>query len=305
MTLIRIGTRGSPLAIAQARMVADALAADGAEVSGEIVVIKTTGDKILDRPLSEVGGKGLFTKEIEAALLDGRIDCAVHSAKDLETALPAPLMLGAFLPREDVRDAFIGREGARLSDLAAGAIVGTASLRRQALVRRARPDLRCAVLRGNVQTRLAKLAAGDCDATLLALAGLKRLGNEGVASEILDLERFPPALAQGAIAIEIRRDDAAMAARLAAIDHRDTAVAVAAERGFLAALDGSCRTPIAGLATVSGDRVVLTGLVATPDGAQSESIDTEGPAGDAAALGFEAGERLRARLGPAYNTIWG
>lgn len=286
-------------------MVADALAADGAEVSSEIVVIKTTGDKILDRPLSEVGGKGLFTKEIEAALLDGRIDCAVHSAKDLETALPAPLMLGAFLPREDVRDAFIGRDGARLADLAAGAIVGTASLRRQALVRRARPDLRCAVLRGNVQTRLAKLAAGDCDATLLALAGLKRLGNEGVASEILDLERFPPALAQGAIAVEIRRDDAAMAARLAAIDHRDTAVAVAAERGFLAALDGSCRTPIAGLATVSGDRVALTGLVATPDGAQSESIDTEGPADDAAALGLEAGERLKARLGPAYNAIWG
>ncbi len=304
MTLIRIGTRGSPLALAQAHMVAAALKNDAGVEATEIVVIKTTGDMILDRPLSEVGGKGLFTKEIEEALLDGRIDCAVHSGKDLETVLPELLTLGAFLPREDVRDAFIGRGGVRFADLPEGAVVGTASLRRQALVRRARPDLKCEVLRGNVQTRLRKLDEGVCDATLLALAGLKRLGDEGVATEILDPTTFPPALAQGAIAIEIRRDEASLET-FARIDHRETAIAVSAERGFLAALDGSCRTPIAGLATVGEGRVSLTGLVATPDGADSADITRDGPVEEAAAVGFEAGRELKGRLGAAFFAQWG
>jgi hydroxymethylbilane synthase len=283
-------------------MVAEGLGRNGRE--SEIVVIRTTGDQILDRPLSEVGGKGLFTKEIEAALLENAIDCAVHSAKDLETILPAPLTLGAFLPREDVRDVFISRDGRTLDELPAGAVVGTASLRRQALVRRARPDLRLEILRGNVQTRLAKLEAGVCDGTLLALAGLKRLGNEAVATEILDTDRFLPACAQGAIAVEMRRDDDRMIEALASLDDAATATAVAAERGFLAALDGSCRTPIAGHATVADGRVTLRGLLATPDGRRIEEIRAEGTAEDAAQLGYEAGRALRSRIGEAAFEAW-
>lgn len=299
MKPIRIGTRGSPLALAQAQMVAEALAAN-AMGETEIVVIRTTGDRVLDRPLSEIGGKGLFTKEIEEALLDGRIDCAVHSAKDLETVLPASLTIGAFLPREDVRDVFIGRDGARLAELPEGSLVGTASLRRQALVRRARPDLRVAVLRGNVQTRLAKLGAGECDGTLLALAGLKRLGNESVASEILDPRRFPPACGQGAIAVEIRRDDDRAVDALAPVNDLATEIALHAERGFLAALDGSCRTPIAALATVEHKSVSLMGLVASPDGERIEEITSRGAATEAAEMGYDAGRRLRARVGEDF-----
>ncbi len=306
MTKIRIGTRGSPLALAQANMVAASLheqaGVDPADT--EIVVIKVLGDQILDRSLADVGGKGLFVKEIQTALIENRIDCAVHSAKDLETILPAPLTLGAFLPREDVRDAFIGRGGVMFKDLPEGAIVGTASLRRQALVRRARPDLRCEILRGNVQTRLAKLEAGDCDATLLALAGLKRLGNEGVATEIMDVEIFPPALAQGAIAIEMRRDDDRMIELLHKLNHADTEVAVAAERGFLAALDGSCRTPIAGLGTVDGDRIALSAMVALPDGSRVEAIEGAAGRDDAAEMGFETGKKLRERIGEFFFDGW-
>jgi hydroxymethylbilane synthase len=300
VSIIRIGTRGSPLALAQAHMVAEALSANAGVEGTEIVVIKTTGDQVLDRPLSEVGGKGLFTKEIEAALLDGGIDCAVHSGKDLETVLPDGLALAAFLPREDVRDVFIGRGGMRLADLPEGARVGTASLRRQALVRRARPDLRVGVLRGNVQTRLRKLEEGECDATMLALAGLNRLGMAHVATEVLDTDRFPPACAQGAIAVQIRADDAPTAEACAALNHADTAHAVAAERGFLSALDGSCRTPIAGLATVSGERIALHGLVATGDGGRIEEVTGEGAVEDAAAMGFDAGRRLRALIGESF-----
>ena len=270
----------------------------------EIVIIKVRGDQILDRALAEVGGKGLFVKEIQTALIENQIDCAVHSAKDLETILPAPLTLGAFLPREDVRDAYIGRDGVRFKDLPDGAVVGTASLRRQALVRRARPDLRCEVLRGNVQTRLAKLAAGDCDATLLALAGLKRLGNEAVATEILDVEIFPPALAQGAIAVEMRRDDDRMIEALEKLNDPDTEVAVSAERGFLAALDGSCRTPIAGLGTVTGAQVALSAMVALPDGSRVEAIDGASGRDDAAEMGFETGKRLRERIGEFFFDGW-
>ncbi len=266
----------------------------------EIVVITTTGDKILDRPLSEIGGKGLFTKEIEAAMLEGRIDCAVHSAKDLETILPAELTLGAFLPREDVRDAFIGRAGQRLADLAPGAVVGTASLRRQALVRRARPDLRCDILRGNVQTRLRKLEEGVCEGTLLALAGLNRLGIAEVATEILPTDTFLPACAQGAIAVEIRRDDDRLIAACQTIDDAATERMVRAERGFLAALDGSCRTPIAGLATIEGEDIHITGLVASPDGERVEEITGRGALTDAADVGYDAGRRLRARVGERF-----
>ncbi|ORE92361.1 porphobilinogen deaminase [Stappia sp. 22II-S9-Z10] len=295
---IRIGTRGSLLAMAQADMVAAALQKAGETT--EIVVITTTGDKILDRPLSEIGGKGLFTKEIEAAMLEGRIDCAVHSAKDLETILPAELTLGAFLPREDVRDAFIGRAGQRLADLAPGAVVGTASLRRQALVRRARPDLRCDVLRGNVQTRLRKLEEGVCEGTLLALAGLNRLGIAEVATEILPTDTFLPACAQGAIAVEIRRDDDRLIAACQTIDDAATERMVRAERGFLAALDGSCRTPIAGLATIEGEDIHITGLVASPDGERVEEITGRGALTDAADVGYDAGRRLRARVGERF-----
>ena len=204
---IRIGTRGSPLALAQARMVHAALAAQGAgEI--EIVAIRTSGDRIQDRPLSEAGGKGLFTKEIEEALLAGTIDLAVHSAKDMPTLLPDGLMLAACLPREDVRDAFISRKAASLRELPQGAVVGTASLRRQAMVKRLRPDVSVVPLRGNVETRLRKLEAGEVDATLLALAGLKRLGLADKATALLDTQEFLPAVGQGAITIEARTDDA-------------------------------------------------------------------------------------------------
>lgn len=303
MTSIRIGTRGSPLALAQAHMVAEGLKREGVE--SEIVTIKTTGDRITDRPLSEVGGKGLFTKELEAALDEEAIDCAVHSAKDLETILPAPLTLAAFLPREDVRDVFIGRGGMGLADLPPGASVGTASLRRQALVKRCRPDLSVKILRGNVGTRLAKLEAGECDGTLLALAGLKRLGMEHVATEVLEIDGFPPALAQGAVAIEVRRDDDRALEVFAKLDHADTHTAVLAERGFLAALDGSCRTPIAGHAKVADGRVALFGLVALLDGSAIEDESIEGPAHEAADLGYEAGQVLRSRLSPKFLEVFG
>ncbi|MBH0237914.1 hydroxymethylbilane synthase [Methylobrevis albus] len=297
-----IGTRGSPLALAQAHEVRDRIAAaNGLDPAAiEVVVIRTSGDIILDRPLSEVGGKGLFTKEIEEALLDGTIDLAVHSAKDMPTTLPDGLVLEHFLPREDVRDVFISPRAARLADLPAGAIVGTASLRRQALVRRLRPDLEVVTYRGNVQSRLRKLDEGVVDATLLALAGLKRLGMADVATEILGLDEFPPAVGQGAIGIETRAGDTGVAALLAPVVDPDTAVALAAERAFLAALDGSCRTPIAGHATIAAGRLTLAGLILTPDGATAHADRIEGLTGDAAEIGAELGARLKARGGPDF-----
>ena len=232
--LLRIGTRGSPLALAQARQVRTHLAAAHGIGEDEIAleVIRTSGDMIRDRPLAEAGGKGLFTKEIEEALGAGRIDLAVHSAKDMPTELPAGLSIAAVLPREDARDVFISRKAATLSDLPPGATVGTASLRRQALVKRRRPDLAVVPLRGNVETRLRKLDAGEVDATLLALAGLKRLGLEAAATAILPLDEFLPAVGQGIIAIEARGDDARACALLRAVDHADSATALAAERAY-------------------------------------------------------------------------
>lgn len=301
-TTVRLGTRGSPLALAQAHETRDRLAAAfGAGAPDiEIVVIKTSGDRILDRPLAEVGGKGLFTKEIEEALLDGRIDLAVHSSKDMPTLLPDGLVLDHFLPREDVRDVLIAPRHGTLATLPPGAVVGTASLRRQALVKRLRPDLEVVTYRGNVQSRLAKLADGAVDATLLALAGLNRLGMADVATELLDPDVFLPAVGQGAIAIETRVGDGRIHDLLAAIHHPDTAVALGAERAFLAALDGSCRTPIAGLARVTGTRLRLAGMILTPDGATAHAGETEGPADEGPALGRALGERLRALGGDGF-----
>jgi hydroxymethylbilane synthase len=290
---LRIGTRGSPLALAQARMVQAALSAQGAQ--GAIEVIRTSGDRIQDRPLAEAGGKGLFTKEIEEALLAGSIDLAVHSAKDMPTVLPEGLMLVACLPREDVRDAFISRGAPSLRDLPHGAVVGTASLRRQAMVKRLRPDVAVVPLRGNVETRLRKLDAGEVDATLLALAGLKRLGLADKATALLDAQDFLPAVGQGAITIEARIGDARTREFLAAIDHADTSVALSCERAFLAVLDGSCRTPIAGYAVLEGDAVSFRGTILRPDGSEVFETSRAGHRRDAAALGADAGAELKRR----------
>src|SRR6187549_3742255 len=294
---LRIGTRGSPLALVQARMVRSRLAAAaGLEESAiELVVIRTTGDTIQDRPLAEEGGKGLFTKEIEEALLNRGVDLAVHSAKDMSTLLPGGLVLAACLEREDPRDVFISRKAGSLSDLTRGASLGTASLRRQAIAKRARPDLRVLPLRGNVETRLKKLEAGEVDATILALAGLKRLGLADQATALLDAQEFLPAVGQGAITIEAREDDGRTRDLLAKIDHADTSVALACERAFLGVLDGSCRTPIAGHATLQGDSLRFRGMILRPDGSAAFETSRSGSRKDAVALGADAGAELKAR----------
>ena len=299
---LRIGTRGSPLALVQARMVRSRLAAaTGMSEEGiELVVIRTTGDLIQDRSLAEEGGKGLFTKEIEEALLDRRIDLAVHSAKDMPTILPKGLVLAACLEREDPRDVFISRKARSLAELPRGATLGTASLRRQAIAKRARPDLSVMPLRGNVETRLRKLEAGDVDATLLALAGLKRLGLLEHATDIMSADEFLPAVGQGAIGIETRENDARVSGITVRIDHSDTSTAIACERAFLAALDGSCKTPIAGHATVIGDAVQFRGLIARPDGTAAHDIAGAGNRKDAAMIGTEAGRELKHRAGPGF-----
>ncbi len=299
---IRIGTRGSPLALTQARQVRGLLMSAHAlpESRIEIVVISTSGDRIQDRPLSEVGGKGLFTKEIEEALLESRIDIAVHSAKDMATRLPAGLAIGAVLEREDVRDAFISLKYRSLAEMPAGAVVGTSSLRRQAQVKRARPDLEVVGFRGNVETRLAKLEAGVAAATFLAAAGLNRLGQSHRIARLVPATEMLPAVAQGAIAIELRAGDRNAIDLVRPLDHRPTAIAITAERAFLARLDGSCRTPIAGLATVAGDRVAFAGAILLPDGSQAHDVHREGGATDAAAIGDEAARDLISRAGPAF-----
>jgi hydroxymethylbilane synthase len=296
-TFLRIGSRGSPLALVQAREVQRHLAVAAGVDAGriEITVIRTTGDVVQDRPLADAGGKGLFTKEIEEALLAGKIDLAVHSSKDLPTVLPPGLTLAGFLPREDARDAFISHKAKTLSELAPGAVVGTASPRRQALVKRLRPDVTVVTLRGNVETRLRKLDAGEVDATLLAVAGLKRLGLLAAATAILDPDAFIPAVGQGAIGIETRADDAKTRALVALIDDADTATAVAAERAFLAVLDGSCRTPIGGHATVGGGSVHFRGIIVKPDGSEAFEVWREGRSDAAIELGADAGRELRDR----------
>ena len=297
-----IGTRGSPLALAQAHETQDRLvAAHGWTVEHlPLSIIKTTGDAIQDRPLSEAGGKGLFTKELDIALLEGSIDLAVHSAKDLPTTLPEGIVIAGFLPREDVRDAFISHRFKSLSDLPQGAVVGSASLRRQAQVRRLRPDLQVTLLRGNVQTRLAKLERGEVDATLLAMAGLRRLGLTDHVTTVLETDDFLPAVGQGAIAVAIRAEDQRVRAALQPILDGPTGHALAAERAFLTILDGSCRTPIAGHARLIGNDLEIRGLVLRPDGSESLEAFRRGSPDDAVALGREAGSDLRARMPPDF-----
>jgi hydroxymethylbilane synthase len=303
---IRIGTRGSPLALVQARMVRDALADAQPDLRGtddiQILPIKTTGDAVQDRKLMEIGGKGLFTKEIEEALLDGRIDCAVHSMKDMPTWLPDGLVIGAMLAREDARDALFARTGKRIAELPPGATVGTASLRRQAQLLALRPDLKVVSLRGNVETRLRKLAAGEAEATLLAVAGLKRLGLLDKAAAIIDSGEILPAVGQGAIGIEMRAGDTRMRALLASLDHGATTLCVTAERACLAELDGSCNTPIAAYAELAADGrgLRLRSLIALPDGTAVHRDERVGPAADPVALGRAAGRLLKAAAEPTF-----
>ncbi|WP_417695423.1 hydroxymethylbilane synthase [Roseibium sp.] len=299
---LRIGTRGSALALAQAHETRSRLmiAHNMPEEAFEIVVIKTSGDKIQDRPLSEVGGKGLFTKEIEEGLLDGSLDLAVHSSKDMPTVLPDGLALTAFLPREDVRDAFISPKAETLLDLPQNAVVGSSSLRRQAMIKHLRPDIEVVMYRGNVQTRLRKLEEGQVDATLLAYAGLKRLGLGDVVTSVLEPDQFLPAVGQGAICIESRAGDTATLDMLSAIHDEETERRLTAERAYLAVLDGSCRTPIGGLAEISGETLILRGVVLKPDGSQMHSIERAGPVTDAERIGQEAGEALKELMGPGF-----
>jgi hydroxymethylbilane synthase len=303
---LRIGTRGSALALAQAHETRARLMAAHAlpEDAFEIVIIQTSGDRILDRPLAEAGGKGLFTKEIEEALLDRRIDIAVHSSKDMPTKLPDGLDLICYLEREDVRDAFIGRAAPHFADLPKGAVVGSSSLRRQALIRRARPDIEVVMFRGNVQTRLRKLDEGQVAGTFLAMAGLRRLGLAEIVTQALEVADFPPAPGQGAICIEARTDDTPVRDMLAAINHMPTQIALACERAFLAGLDGSCRTPIAGHATVLGDRIDFAGMILTPDGRETHETTMVGAVENAAALGAEAAEKLRRLAGAHFFESW-
>jgi hydroxymethylbilane synthase len=297
-----IGTRGSPLALWQARHVwALLLEAHGlGEGAVGLSVITTSGDRIKDAPLRDFGGKGLFTKEIDEALLRGDLDMAVHSMKDLETDLAPGICIAAILPRADVRDAFISAKAPSLAELPPGAVIGTSSLRRGAQLKRLRPDLRVVDFRGHVETRLKKLAEGQADATLLALAGLERLGLAAHATSILSTDEMLPAVAQGAIGVTCRGDDAKTRALLAALNDNTSATAVACERAFLARLDGSCKTPIAGLAEIEDGMVRFRGMILAPDGSEWHEIGLEGAAANASRIGTDAGEELLVRAGPAF-----
>ncbi|MGA8400435.1 MAG: hydroxymethylbilane synthase [Stellaceae bacterium] len=302
---LRIGTRGSAMALYQANLVRERLVAahPGFAETGMIAleVIRTTGDRVQNRLLAEIGGKGLFTKEIEQALIDRRIDLAVHSLKDMETFLPAGLAIACVLLRDDPRDALVTRDGAGLAALPKGARIGTASLRRKAQLLRRRPDLVVAPIRGNVDTRIAKLAADEADGLLLALSGLERLGKADAASEILSVDVMLPAVGQGALAIEARADDAELGELLSPLHDTASAACVTAERAMLAALDGSCRTPIAGLAELAGDTLRLRALLLAEDGSAERRAEEVGAKDDAEALGREAGERLRRDAGPEFG----
>ncbi len=302
---LRIGTRGSPLALAQAHETKHRLmAAHGLpEACFAIHVIRTTGDRVLDRPLKEIGGKGLFTREIEEALLAGEIDIAVHSMKDMPTRQPDGLMLDAYLVREDVRDAFVSPGIARLADLPQGATVGSSSLRRRAQLAHRRPDLRLVEFRGNVQTRMAKLDSGVAAATFLAMAGLNRLGLAHVARSAIAPDEMLPAVAQGCIGIERRSGDLAAAHLLAAIHDAPTGLRLAAERAYLAELDGSCETPIAGLAELTGGSLRLRGEILRPDGSDVIAGEVTGAAEDGAAMGEALARDLLARA-PAGFFSW-
>ena len=295
---LKLGTRGSPLALVQARAARAAIAIknDIPESDIEIVIIKTTGDAIQDRSLATSGGKGLFTKELDAALLEGAIDLAVHSAKDLPTRLPEELEISGYMPREDARDVMISACADSVAGLPHNASFGSASLRRQAMMLRLRPDLKISLLRGNVETRLRKVESGEIDVTLLALAGLKRLGLAHRVTAILEIADFLPAVGQGAVAITARRKDGRTSAALAAILDSPTGIAVSAERAFLEVLDGSCRTPIAGHAKIASNRLEFRGLVLRGDGSEAHEVSFYGPPADAPRLGADAGKEMLGRI---------
>ncbi|HEY1796276.1 MAG TPA: hydroxymethylbilane synthase [Stellaceae bacterium] len=295
---LRIGTRGSPMALYQANLVHDRLTAAHPGLAAEIIPIRTTGDRVQDRALAEIGGKGLFSKEIETALAEHRVDLAVHSLKDMETVLPDGLAITCVLPRDDPRDALVG---ARLADLPRGARIGTGSLRRRAQLLRRRPDLAVTPIRGNVDTRLAKLGGGEVDALMVAMCGLRRLDRAEVATEILPPEVMLPAVAQGALAIECREDDARVRTLLAPLHDEPSAARVFCERAMLAALDGSCRTPIAGLAEITGERIFLRALLLSPDGKAERRAEGDALIKDATTLGNEIGESLRNGAGPEFG----
>ena len=299
---LKIGTRGSLLALWQAHEVRRSLmvAFDLPLEAFEVVVIKVTGDQILDKALKEIGGKGLFTREIEEALLDGGIDIAVHSMKDMPVLQPEGLMLDCYLPREDVRDAFISPLVGSLMDLPQGAVVGSSSLRRRAQLAHRRPDIQLVEFRGNVQTRMQKLQDGVAQATFLAMAGLNRLGMTHVARGPIEVTEVLPAVAQGAIGIERRLDDAPVAEMLAAIHHIPTGQQLAAERAFLAALDGSCETPIAGLAVLEGNALWLRGEILRPDGSRVLRGARRGPVDDGAAMGRDLAAELLGQAGAGF-----
>ncbi|MBY0136871.1 hydroxymethylbilane synthase [Paracoccus yeei] len=294
---LRIGTRGSALALAQAHETRDRLmAAHGLPAEAfQVVVIKTTGDRVLDRPLKEIGGKGLFTREIEEALAQGAIDIAVHSMKDMPTLQPEGLLIDCYLPREDVRDAFVSPGHDSISHLPQGAVVGSSSLRRRAQLAARRPDLRLVEFRGNVQTRLKKLQDGVAQATFLAMAGLSRLGMIHVARGPISPDEMLPAVAQGCIGVERRAADLGVAEMLAAIADRDAGLRVTAERAFLTRLDGSCQTPIAGLAEIQGDRLRLRGEILRPDGSQVIAGERVGALAEGAAMGTDLAAALLGR----------
>jgi hydroxymethylbilane synthase len=299
---LRIGTRGSPLALAQAYETRKRLtkALDTSEDSFEIVVISTSGDRILDRPLKEVGGKGLFTKEIEQDMLDGKIDIAVHSMKDMPVEQPDGLTLGCYLPREDVRDAFVSSRYKNVNELPSGSKVGTSSLRRKAQLKFSRPDLEVVEFRGNVQTRLKKLKDGVATCTFLAMAGLNRLGLEEVAQSIMNPNEMLPAIAQGAIGIEWREEDRQISDILKKIHHEETGQRLNTERAFLAELDGSCQTPIAGLAIIEGSSLKFTGQVLRTDGSESISETAFGDIEDGPRLGREMAQKILSQAGPEF-----
>ena len=300
---LRIGTRGSPLALAQATLTQRLLAiAHGvAPERIEIRVITTSGDRLTDRPLNDAGGKGLFSREIEAALTAGEVDLGVHSSKDMASWLPDGLVLAAFLEREDVRDAFVSLKYGSIAELPQGAKLGSSSIRRGAQMLRVRPDLEIVQFRGNVDTRLAKLAAGVADATLLAVAGLNRLGKQDKITAYLDPLEFLPAPAQGAIGIEIRESDTRTEELVVVLNHAPTATTIAAERSLLATLDGSCRTPIGAFTELNGVSCRLTAEILSPDGREFYRGSVEGAAADAAKLGTQLGATLLEQAGPEFQ----
>ena len=304
--VLKIGTRGSPLALAQAHEVRSRLieANTDENLEVEIEVISTSGDQIQDRPLSEIGGKGLFTLEIEQKLTSGEIDMAVHSTKDMPTELPDGLELCCYLPREAPEDAFISHKATALDDLPNRAVIGSSSLRRQAMIKQLRPDIEVVTFRGNLQTRLRKLKEGQVDATLLAVAGLNRLGMQDIIASVIPRESFLPAPGQGAICVEVRSDNASVKTLLSDIHDETTGLQMLAERAFLSALDGSCRTPLAAHAEVNGDTVLLHGMILSPDGSQSFGNSMSGLVQNASEIGRELAQQLRRKAGPRFFEGW-